>query len=61
MSIVKINAITVPRWSSEEDFQIWVDSPVLQYGHKAQHAHGPVSSRSEPWSFEVVQREHSPF
>ena len=103
MSVVKINAITVPadradelvarfaaragevakmtgfeafellrpsdgrdtflvytRWSSEEDFQAWVDSPAFQHGHRAHNTDGPVSTQAELWAFDVVQHEQAP-
>jgi heme-degrading monooxygenase HmoA len=48
------------RWSSEEDFQAWVNSPAFQHGHRAHGTQGPVSSHSDLWSFEVVQHEDAP-
>lgn len=48
------------RWSSEADFQAWVDSPAFQHGHRAHGTQGPVSSHSDLWSFEVVQHEDAP-
>lgn len=45
------------RWESEEAFQAWVDSPAFQHGHKAHNTQGPVSTDSELWGFEVIQRE----
>ncbi|MEX1006262.1 MAG: antibiotic biosynthesis monooxygenase [Acidimicrobiia bacterium] len=45
------------RWSSEQDFQGWVNSPAFQHGHRAHGTQGPVSSHSDLWSFEVVQHE----
>ena len=100
MSVVKINAITVPgeradelerrfaaragevgkaagfeafellrpsddrdvflvytRWRSEDDFQAWMSSAAFSQGHRSHDAEGPVSTESELWSFDVVQRE----
>jgi heme-degrading monooxygenase HmoA len=45
------------RWASQEDFDNWVSSPAFQHGHRAHNTQGPVSSASELWSFDVVQRE----
>jgi heme oxygenase (mycobilin-producing) len=45
------------RWSSQADFDAWVNSPAFEHGHKAHSTQGPVSSHSELWSFDVVQRE----
>ncbi len=45
------------RWSSQADFDAWVSSPAFEHGHKAHSTQGPVSSHSELWSFDVVQRE----
>lgn len=47
------------RWRSEEDFQAWMSSPAFQHGHKAHSTQGPVSTHSELWQFEVVQREEA--
>lgn len=47
------------RWESQEAFDAWVESSAFTRGHKAHDAEGPVSSRSELWSFEVIQREES--
>jgi heme oxygenase (mycobilin-producing) len=102
MSVVKINAITVPkeradelvarfaaragevskmpgfeafellrptddrdtflvytRWTSEEDFQNWMNSAAFQHGHKAHNNQGPVSTHAELWSFDVAQHERA--
>lgn len=45
------------RWASQEDFDNWVNSQAFQHGHRAHNTQGPVSSQSELWSFDVVQRE----
>jgi len=45
------------RWASQEAFDAWVASEAFQRGHRAHATEGPVSSRSELWSFDVVQRE----
>lgn len=47
------------RWSSQADFDAWVNSPAFEHGHKAHSTQGPVSSHSELWSFDVVQREEA--
>ena len=103
MSVVKINAITVPaeradelvarfanragevskmpgfeafellrpdddrdvflvytRWSSQEDFENWLNGQSFQQGHAGHAKGGPVSTGSELWSFDVVQRESAP-
>jgi heme-degrading monooxygenase HmoA len=45
------------RWSTQEDFDNWVNSQAFQHGHKAHNTQGPVSSHSELWSYDVVQQE----
>lgn len=47
------------RWEGEEAFQAWVDSAAFTRGHRAHNADGPVSSRSELWAYEVIQREEA--
>jgi heme-degrading monooxygenase HmoA len=47
------------RWSSQEDFDAWVQSPAFEHGHRAHSASGPVGSASELWCFDVVQREEA--
>jgi heme-degrading monooxygenase HmoA len=47
------------RWSSQADFDAWVNSPAFEHGHKAHSTQGPVSSHSELWSFDVVQHEEA--
>jgi heme-degrading monooxygenase HmoA len=48
------------RWSSDADFQAWVESPAFTHGHRAHSTDGPVSSHSDLWSFDVVQHEDAP-
>jgi heme-degrading monooxygenase HmoA len=48
------------RWESQAAFDAWVESSAFQRGHKAHNTQGPVSSQSELWSFEVIQREVGP-
>ena len=48
------------RWSSEADFQAWMSSPAFEHGHRAHGTHGPVSSHSELWAFDVIQHEDAP-
>ena len=100
MSVVKINAITVPaeradelvsrfanragevskmpgfeafellrpaddrdvflvytRWSTEADFENWLNGQAFQKGHAGHAKGGPVGTGSELWSFDVVQQE----
>jgi len=45
------------RWSSEEAFNNWVNSPAFQHGHKAHGSQGPVGTGSELWAFDVIQQE----
>lgn len=99
MSVVKINAITVPRerfdeferrfasragrveqnegfesfqllrpnddrdvclvittWRSEDDFMAWVKSPDFAAGHAQHREEGPVGTKSEIWSFDVLEQ-----
>lgn len=48
------------RWSSEEAFNNWVNSPAFQHGHKAHSSQGPVGTASELWAFDVIQQEGAP-
>jgi heme-degrading monooxygenase HmoA len=48
------------RWRTEDDFQAWVNSPAFTHGHRAHSEHGPISSHSELWQFEVIQHEDAP-
>ena len=48
------------RWSSEDDFQAWVQSPAFAHGHRAHETQGPVSSHSVLWGYDVVQHEDAP-
>lgn len=48
------------RWESAEAFDAWVSGPAFSRGHRAHDAQGPVSRRSELWSFEVIQWEAAP-
>jgi heme-degrading monooxygenase HmoA len=49
------------RWRSQEDFEAWMRSAQFSASHRE---HGgddaPVSSGSEVWSFEVIEREDAP-
>jgi heme oxygenase (mycobilin-producing) len=45
------------RWSSEEAFRAWAESPAFERGHRSHAAEGPAAAASELWSFDVVQRE----
>ena len=47
------------RWSSQADFDAWVNSPAFEHGHKGHSTQGPVSSHSELWAFDVVQHEEA--
>lgn len=46
------------RWRSQQDFESWMRSTYFQEGHK-QHHGGPVSSRSEVWTFQVLEGEYA--
>lgn len=51
------------RWSTQEDFDAWVNSRAFQQGHKGHQADGdgppprPAGTASELLSFEVIQQE----
>jgi heme-degrading monooxygenase HmoA len=49
--------LVVTRWRSEEDFQAWLKSADFAAGHAQRRADGPVSSHSELWSFDVLERQ----
>jgi heme oxygenase (mycobilin-producing) len=48
------------RWTTQDDFDNWVNSASFQHGHRAHSSEGPVSNQSELWSFDVVQHEDAP-
>ena len=48
------------RWTSQADFDNWVNSAAFQHGHRAHSTEGPVSNQSDLWSFDVVQHEDAP-
>jgi heme-degrading monooxygenase HmoA len=45
------------RWSTEADFQAWVEGQAFQRGHRAHSERGPAATGSELWSFDVIQQE----
>jgi heme-degrading monooxygenase HmoA len=45
------------RWSTEEDFQNWLNGQAFQQGHAGHAKGGPVGTGSELWAFDVVQQE----
>lgn len=47
------------RWSSEDAFNNWVNSPAFQHGHKTHSTQGPVGTASELWAFDVIQQEQA--
>ena len=47
------------RWRSQDDFDAWMSSAAFLHGHRAHAEHGPVSSQSELWSFDVIQHEEA--
>ena len=48
------------RWTTQDDFDNWVNSASFQHGHRAHATEGPVSNQSELWAFDVVQHEDAP-
>ena len=48
------------RWTTQADFDNWVNSAAFQHGHRAHSSEGPVSNQSDLWSFDVVQHEDAP-
>ena len=48
------------RWTTQADFDNWVNSAAFQHGHRAHSSEGPVSNQSDLWSFDVVQHEAAP-
>jgi heme-degrading monooxygenase HmoA len=47
------------RWSTQADFDNWLNDQAFQQGHAAHAKGGPVSTGSELWSFDVVQHEEA--
>jgi len=47
------------RWSTQADFDNWLSGQAFQQGHAGHARGGPVSTGSELWSFDVVQREEA--
>lgn len=45
------------RWRGREDFEAWMRSTYFAEGHRQHQEQGPVSSVSEVWTFDVLQRE----
>ena len=48
------------RWTTQADFDNWVNSAAFQHGHRAHSTEGPVGNQSELWAFDVVQHEEAP-
>jgi heme-degrading monooxygenase HmoA len=48
------------RWSTQEDFENWMNSQAFGRGHAGHAQGGPVGTGSELWSFAVVQHEEAP-
>ncbi len=48
--------LVLTRWSSEEDFQAWMQSADFSAGHSQHRSSGPVGTASEVWSFDVLER-----
>lgn len=46
------------RWRTREDFEAWMRSRYFAEGHAQHEQRGPVSTRSEVWTFEVLQAEY---
>jgi heme-degrading monooxygenase HmoA len=47
--------LVVTRWSDEESFRAWTESPAFAHGHRGANARPgapPVAAHSELWSFE---------
>jgi heme-degrading monooxygenase HmoA len=49
--------LVVTQWRSEEDFHAWVGSADFAAGHAQHRTEGPVGTRSELWSFDVLETE----
>lgn len=49
--------LVITRWRSEEDFQAWVKSADFRAGHAQHRTDGPVGTKSEIWSFDVLEIE----
>jgi heme oxygenase (mycobilin-producing) len=47
--------LVITRWSSEQDFQNWVQSDDFRAGHVQHRERGPVGTSSEIWSFELLE------
>ena len=47
--------IVYTRWSSKGDFEAWVGSQDFAAGHAQHSSHGPVSTRSETWMFDLLE------
>jgi heme-degrading monooxygenase HmoA len=46
------------RWTSQADFDAWVDSDAFRKGHAGHNPSvAPVATHSELWGFEVIQHE----
>jgi len=50
--------LVVTRWSDEESFRAWTESPAFAHGHRGANAGAgdrpPVAAHSDLWSFDLV-------
>ncbi len=49
------NYLVYTRWRSKDDFTAWINSSAFGQGHAQASAHGPASTHSQIWTFEVAQ------
>ena len=47
------------RWTTQADFDNWVNSAAFQHGHRAHSTQGPVGTGSEVLAFDIVQEERA--
>ena len=54
------NYLVYTRWASEENFKAWMNSQAFTHGHAQASAHGPASTDSQIWTFQVAQAKSTP-
>lgn len=47
--------VVYTRWSSKEAFESWVSSQDFAAGHRQHSRQGPVSTRSDTWTFDLLE------
>jgi heme-degrading monooxygenase HmoA len=51
--------IVYTRWASEQHFKDWLASPDFAAGHRQHAEGGPVGTKSELWTFDLIEGEYA--